>query len=131
MMSIDELRQDAAIMSRWEKHRFLALVAGVILIALFLVSVALSLYNSSGAAQLDLSRPGYKDVRDLAKRDTTSKSFPASGTLDKEALDLFSKLYGEQSSKVTSSATFDESALSAESLQLFTENRTGELSDQQ
>ncbi len=123
MIGIDELRRDAAIMTRWEQHRFLALIAGVILIALFLVSVALSLYNSSGAAQLDLSRPGYQDVRNQAKRDTTSKSFPASGVLDKEALDLFSKLYGEQSAKVISSDSFDASAISEESLQLLSENR--------
>lgn len=123
MMSIEELRKDAAIMSRWERHRFLTMIAGVILIALFLVSVALSLYNSSGAAQLDLSRPGYQAVRDQAKRDTTSKSFPASGTLDKESLDLFSELYGEQASKVTSSESFDASALSEDSLQLLTDNR--------
>lgn len=122
-MSIDELRHDAAVMTRWEQHRFLALIAGVILIALFLVSVALSLYNSSGAAQLDLSRPGYQDVRDLAKRDTTSKSFPSSGVLDKEALDLFSKLYGEQSAKVISADSFDASAISEESLQLLTDTR--------
>lgn len=122
MTSIEELRRDAAIMNHWEKHRFLALIAAVILISLFLVSVALSLYNSSGAAQLDLSRPGYQDVRDQAKRDTTSKSFPATGSLDKEALDLFTKLYGEQSAKVSSSDSFDASALSADSLQLFAEN---------
>ncbi|MBC7764267.1 hypothetical protein H7Y29_00985 [Microbacteriaceae bacterium] len=122
-MSIDELRRDAAIMTRWEQHRFLALIGGVILVALFLVSVALSLYNSSGAAQLDLSRPGYQDVRDLAKRDTTSKSFPASGVLDKEALDLFSKLYGEQSAKVISADSFDASAISEDSLQMLSEPR--------
>jgi hypothetical protein len=123
MIGIDELRRDAAIMTGWERHRFLTLIGGVILVALFLVSVALSLYNSSGAAQLDLSRPGYKDVRDLAKRDTVSKSFPASGVLDKDALDLFSKLYGEQSAKVISSDSFDEAAISEDSLQLLSENR--------
>jgi hypothetical protein len=123
MISIEELRRDAAIMTRWEQHRFLTLIGGVILISLFLVSVALSLYNSSGAAQLDLSRPGYQDVRDLAKRDTVSKSFPASGVLDKEALDLFSKLYGEQSAKVVSADSFDASAISEDSLQLLSENR--------
>ncbi len=129
-MSIDELRRDAAIMSRWEQHRFLALIGGVIIIALFLVSVALSLYNSSGAAQLDLSRPGYQNVRDQAKRDTTSKSFPANGALDKEALDLFSKLYAEQSAKVISADSYDASAISEESLQLLSENRNDPSVDQ-
>jgi hypothetical protein len=35
MMSIDELRRDAAVMTRWEQHRFLALIGGVILVSCF------------------------------------------------------------------------------------------------
>lgn len=123
MMSIDELRRDTAAMTAWEKHRFFLLIAGVIAIAMFLVSVALSLYNSSGAAQLDLSRPGYQAVRNQAKRDTSTASFSSTGELDKAALDQFSKLYGEQSGKVTSVDSFDEAALSQDSLQLLTPNR--------
>ena len=123
MMSIDELRRDTAAMTAWERHRFFLLIAGVIAIAMFLVSVALSLYNSSGAAQLDLSRPGYQAVRNQAKRDTSTASFSSTGELDKAALDQFSKLYGEQSGKVTSVDSFDEAALSQDSLQLLTPNR--------
>jgi hypothetical protein len=67
-MGIDELRQDAIAMTRWEQHKFFVLIAGVILLSTFLVSVALSLYNSSGAAQLDLSRPGFQEVRKQATR---------------------------------------------------------------
>ena len=123
MMSIDELRRDTAAMTAWERHRFFLLIAGVIALAMFLVSVALSLYNSSGAAQLDLSRPGYQAVRNQAKRDTSTASFSSTGELDKAALDQFSKLYGEQSGKVTSVDSFDEAALSQDSLQLLTPNR--------
>jgi hypothetical protein len=36
---------------------------------------------------------------------------------------LFSKLYGEQSAKVISSDSFDEAAISEDSLQLLSENR--------
>lgn len=122
-MSIDDLRHDTALMTKWEQHRFLMLVAVVIAISMFLVSVALSLYNSSGAAQLDLSRPGYQAVRNQAKRDTVTTSFPSSGALDKEALDQFSKLYAEQSGKVVSVDSYDAAALGEDSLQLLTPNR--------
>jgi hypothetical protein len=130
MMSIEELRRDTAAMTGWEKHRFFLLIAGVIAIAIFLVSVALSLYNSSGAAQLDLSRPGYQAVRNQANRDTSTASFSSTGELDKAALDQFSKLYGEQSGKVTSVDSFDEAALSPDSLQLLIPNRQNDSAGQ-
>lgn len=117
-MGIDELKNDALAMTKWQQHRFFTLIVAVILVSLFLVSVALSLYNSSGAAQLDLSRPGYQDVREQAKRDTTTKAFPSTGALDKSALDSFTKMYKEQTAKVTSVDNFDSVALSEESLRL-------------
>ena len=123
-MGIDELRQDAIAMTRWQQHKFFVLIAGVILLSTFLVSVALSLYNSSGAAQLDLSRPGFQEVRKQASRDTTTKTFPSTGTLDKAALDSFSKLYSEQAAKVSQTQGFDAAALSEESLQLLNADTT-------
>ena len=123
-MGIDELRQDAIAMTRWEQHKFFVLIAGVILLSTFLVSAALSLYNSSGAAQLDLSRPGFQEVRKQATRDTTTKTFPATGALDKAALDSFSRLYGEQTAKVSQTQGFDAAALSEESLQLLNADTT-------
>ena len=120
---VEELRVEAQHMSRWEQHRFFLLIAGVIFIALFLVSVSLSLYNSSGAAQLDLSRPGYQAVRDQASRDTVTRSFSASGALNDKALDSFSEMYKEQAGKITSVDSYDEAALSEDSLQLLSPNR--------
>lgn len=117
-MSIDDLRSEAVAMSGWERHRFLVMIGGVVLVSFFMVSVAMSLYNSSGAAQLDLSRPGYQDVRNKAKRDTTSTTFPSTGTLDKSAMGEFKKMYAERTSKVTTVDSFDPVALSEESLQL-------------
>lgn len=117
-MGIDELKKDAIAMTKWQQHRFFTLIVGVIIISFFLVSVALSLYNSSGAAQLDLSKPGYQDVRQQAKRDTTTKAYPSTGPLDKEALDSFAKMYTEHTGRVMSVDTFDSAALSEESLRM-------------
>ena len=120
MMSIDELQNDSRLMTAWERHRFFVLVAAVILIALFLVSVALGLYNSSGAAQVDLSRPGFQDVRAKAERDTGSSSFPATGQLDQASLDTFRKLYKDRAQKVTAADSYDAAGLSEDALQLMT-----------
>ena len=101
-----------------QQYRFFVLIAVVVTIALFLVSVALSLYNSSGAAQVDLSRPDYESIRDQAKQDKNDKSFGATGTLDEEALKSFESLYSDRAAKVIGVDSFDAAALSEESLQL-------------
>ena len=61
---IEEGSAEDKPLTKWQQHRFLVMIGAVVLTALFLVGVALALYASSGAAQLDLSRPGYVSVRD-------------------------------------------------------------------
>ncbi len=114
----------AAELSRWSQHRFVMLIVSVIGIALFLVSAALSLYNNSGASQLDFSSPTYQDIRKQARRDTTQVDFSATGTLDKAAYDQFKKMYTERTGKVVNVNSFDEKALSEESLQLLVDHST-------
>ncbi|MFZ1258605.1 MAG: hypothetical protein WAQ25_03990 [Candidatus Saccharimonas sp.] len=109
---------ESVVASAWQRHRFFGLVAVVIMIASFLVSVSLGLYNSSGAAQLDLSRPGYQDVRDQAGRDTTDLNYPASGPLTKQAFSEFMSLYDEQVKKATTVDSYSATALAEESLHL-------------
>lgn len=59
------------------KYRFLLLIIMSIAISGGLVAVSMAMYNVSGAAQLDLSRPGYNDVRDqVDKTDNTVILFP-------------------------------------------------------
>lgn len=104
----------------WQQHRFLVMIAGAVMVACFLVSVALGLYNSSGAAQVDLSRPAYEAIRNQAAQDKDDKSFAATGELDDKAMADFEALYEARASKVTGVDSFDEEALSEDSLQLMT-----------
>lgn len=81
-------------------HQFFVMVTIVIVISLFLVYVALSLYQSSGTLQLDLSRPGYDSARKEATRDTeVFKGFSADGTISDESLNEFDKLYKEKAAE--------------------------------
>ena len=105
------------------RYRLPAFLIGVISLAIVLVMISMSVYYVSGAYQLDLSRPGYQAVRDQASRDTVTRSFSASGALNDKALDSFSEMYKEQASKITSVDSFDEAALSEDSLQLLSPNR--------
>lgn len=94
-------------------HQFLTMVISVIIISLFLVYVALSLYQSSGTLQLDLSRPGYDSARKEATKDNeVFKGFSADGKINEESLDEFNKLY----SKKAAEALIDIDAFSGDAL---------------
>lgn len=105
-------------LSQWAKHRFMLLVGATILVSLFLVSVALALYASSGAAQLDLSRPGYVSVRNQAERSDSFNGFPATGEIDKNAIEQFRKLYTQQAEKATNVDSFSGAAMSDQTLSI-------------
>lgn len=106
------------LLGRWGEHRFLLMVGGSILIALFLVGVALALYASSGAAQLDLSRPGYQSVREQTAHDDTFDGFSSTGALDKAALEQFEKLYNERAQQAVGVESFGGNGMSDESLSI-------------
>lgn len=100
-MTDEQLTQPRMAFEERIQHRFLAMIILVVVVALFLVGVSLALYASSGAAQLDLSRPGYVSVRDQALRSSGFDSFPATGTLDTGAISEFRAIYKQQSEKAT------------------------------
>ena len=106
------------VLGRWGEHRFLIMIGVSIVIALFLVGVALALYASSGAAQLDLSRPGYQSVRKQVPQDDTFSGFSASGAVDKAALEQFEKLYNERSKQAIGVESFGGNGMSDESLSI-------------
>lgn len=79
------------------KIRFIILIGGSIAIAVTLVFISISLYFSSGTAQVDLSRPGYQSVRDQTPDEAPYKGFSSSGAVTEKTLDEFDKLYQERS----------------------------------
>ena len=71
-------------------HQLASFVALAIVIAAIMTVVSLKIYVRSGAIKLDLSRPGYEQVRQEVTTDGSSdKPFSPSGTLTSEALDDF------------------------------------------
>lgn len=110
---------DGQAQSPWSQHRFLIMIGSAVAISLFLVGVGLALYSSSGAAQLDLSRPGYATVRSEATKAADKyEGFPATGPIDKDALEQFRKLFGEQSSRATNFDAFANDVLSDSALKI-------------
>jgi hypothetical protein len=97
-------------------HRFVIMIFGSIVIALILVAIALGLYVSSGAYQLDLSRPSDVSLREKVQEDNTFRGFTSSGPLDNEAIDSFETMYNEKLDDVEAASSFNSHALSPEGL---------------
>lgn len=93
-------------------------IVGSVLAAFALVLVSMSLYISSGAAQLDLSRPGYKSVQNEVEPTDTFESFPASGEVNNTVIDQFLKLFKKQVKPVDSIDVFSPAALDEQALGL-------------
>ena len=100
----------------WYRVRVVVFVGSSIIIAVILVMVSMALYASSGAAQLDLSRPGYQAVQNQVEQADRFKSFPASGTVDDKTIEQFKKLYEEQVRQVTAVDAFNPDVLGEQAL---------------
>lgn len=100
----------------WYRHQLVFFIGGSIIVALMLVLVSMALYVSSGAAQLDLSRPGYKSVQNQLDQSDTFESFPSSGAVTGKTLDDFLKLYQKQVKPVDNSDVFSPNALDEQAL---------------
>ncbi len=116
-MSEEEIEQ-ASIASRFSEHRLMLLVVGAIIVSLFLVAVSMALYVQSGAAQLDLSRPGYKSVQDKAQPFDNFQGFSSDGPINSSTLKDFKQLYNKQAMQASGPDAFGSDALSNQSLRI-------------
>jgi hypothetical protein len=114
----EQLVAEGTALNRWQQHRFLLLIAFTIFIALFLVGISLALYNTSGTAQLDLSRPGFQSVRQQASQSNDFNSFPSTGTLDQSALNQFRTLYDKHAKQVTAVDGFSGDVMNDQTLSI-------------
>jgi hypothetical protein len=102
-----------------DKHSFLIFITLSIIVASVIVTISMALYNSSGAAQLDLSRPGYKSVRSQAgKDDGDFQTFSSSGPISKEIISNFKATYDKQAQKIKAVDAFVGDPLSPDALGL-------------
>lgn len=115
-----EAKTTSALQGYIAKNRLTLLITGVIAVTFVLVSVAMTIYNSSGAAQLDLSGPGFKDVQKGVQEEKDVAAYPSSGAFDKAAFDEFTKLYDERVNAIKAVNGFDPAAVNNDSFNLVT-----------
>ena len=101
------------------KYRFLLMIFSAVIIAGGLVAISMAIYSSSGAAQLDLSRPGYKDVRSQAdKSDDSFMDFSELGIVNQKVIDEFNKKFNAEYEKLKSFDAFGGDPLNPTALGL-------------
>lgn len=103
--------------SFWRDHRFLLLIIVTVIISIGLVSVSLFIYNVSGSAQLDLSRPGFQSVSSKVERNKQTQEFSTTGTVTTETIDDFVKQYDEQASRAKAVDAFNGDPLNPDALE--------------
>lgn len=107
-------------LSFWERHRLSLLLIITVIVAITMTSISVAIYNSSGAAQLDLSRPGYLSVSDKVQTNDDINTYSASGAVNKETIEEFIKLYDTQVSKAMKVDAFNGDPLNPEVLEFGT-----------
>jgi len=110
-------------LSFWDRHRLSLLLIITVVIAITLTIVSVAIYNSSGAAQLDLSRPGYRSVSDKVEKNDPIDTYSATGAVNKETIEEFMKLYDEQATKAKKVDAFNGDPLNPEVLEFGTPTR--------
>jgi len=107
-------------LSFWDRHRLSLLLICTVLIALVMTVVSVVIYNTSGAAQLDLSRPGYISVSDKVEKTDRIDTYSSSGAVNKDTIEEFIKLYDEQAAKAKAVDAFNGDPLNPEVLEFNT-----------
>lgn len=117
MSDDDGITRDERSSRLLTEHRLTILIAASIVIALVFTAIGLMLYNTSGTAQLDLSRPGFEGVDKMVKdRQTDLVEYPAVGPINEETLAQFDKLYQTQLKNVTSVDAFGGDPMTPDAL---------------
>ena len=101
----------------WQ-HKVFLLVFGAIVVSSLMVVISLYIYSHSTAIELDLSRPGYKNVRSKVVNSETFHGLEATGPLDDAVKADFLRMYDEQSKGLGEIDSFSSNALSDKSLGL-------------
>lgn len=125
MSIFSELRRDAAKLSTWQQHKFVVLITGVLLVSCSLIVVAMRLYITSGASQVDISTPAFQSVREQAAEEakrSTNDAFQANGKLDEKSLKEFNKSYSKHVTQIDPTNHYLPDAVSPDNLQLFVDN---------
>jgi hypothetical protein len=101
------------------EHQWLTFIISALVVAMVFTLISLWLYRASGAANLDLSRPGYEKVRaDVQDDSDGTKPFSPNGKLDDAAVADFRSRYETVKARLDQMNSYDNTAITDENLGL-------------
>ncbi len=113
---MQQLRQRAIVWIR--NHQLLSGLGLVVIIVIFLTAISMTMYITSGASGLDLSRPGFDADRKKVEETARATAFSSTGEMKEADYTLFMEGFTEQRQKLKAMSSFDGQPLSDESLGL-------------
>lgn len=108
---------ETELLGFWARHRFFLLVFVTIIISIGMTVISLAMYNLSGSAQLDLSRPGYQSVSSQVEHEDTTGEFSASGAVTSESIEEFIQLFNQYGDRAKAVDAFNGDPLNPETLE--------------
>jgi hypothetical protein len=109
------------IMAAIQHNKLLFLVLIVVAATIIFTVISVAIYVRLGDISLDLSRPGYEDVRDDVVDDGSYTPYPVDGELGHEALQDFLSRLSKQQTEVGQLTGFIDDVLSDEALDITTD----------
>jgi hypothetical protein len=95
------------------QNQLVSMIIIALLVAVAMTGVSLWLYRASGAFRLDLSRPGYEQVRGEVVHDNKEeKPFSPTGSITSATIDEFNARLEKQQTDLSKMDNFGEEALS-------------------
>lgn len=95
----------------------LALTAAILL-SIVLTCISVAWYSLDGSSKLDLSRPGYEQVRTQVLSNDTQKTYDTTSPVTKSAIDSFTTEYDSRSKELQSYGSFSDGTLDDNNIQL-------------
>lgn len=101
-----------------DRHRITYGIVGALLVAMLLTTISLSLYVSSGASRLDLSRPGYESARGDIEQNQSETPFSSTGPLNSDVANDFQRRFDSARAQLNELDDFSSNALDDTELQI-------------
>lgn len=92
-------------------HKFLLALCVAVVVALTMTVISVVMYVTSGVSSIDLSRPGFEQVRKDLKESDATPTFDPTGPLNSAVVDQFIQTFNGQSTETRSFGGFNDTAI--------------------
>ncbi|MDR3125947.1 MAG: hypothetical protein LBU20_02680 [Candidatus Nomurabacteria bacterium] len=104
------------IFTKLARSQFAVMITAAVLLTAALTTVSIWIYISSGAINIDLSRPGYEKIRAETLSEEPSSQFLSSGPIDRNVIETFNGRVEALQTELNSMNNFSSDVVSDEAL---------------